>query len=132
MPLAQDTTASSNLPTVRKTGLSITLIRSPETAATIFAHRVSSASPSAPTARRTSVDRYRWAKRCRNPRGKCFVTLHWGAAELADVEKFLLIWIEISKRETAGEWESRLYLDNRSLIDFVDRLHNEASNSGHC
>jgi hypothetical protein len=48
---AQDTTASSNLPMVGRTGLSITLIRSLETAATIFAHRVSSASPGISTAR---------------------------------------------------------------------------------
>ena len=66
MPLAQDTTASSSLPTVRKTGLSITPIRSPETAATIFAHRVSSASLGIPTARRTSVRRCLWVSSWRN------------------------------------------------------------------
>jgi hypothetical protein len=55
LPLAQDITASSSLLTDRKTGLFIMPIRSRKTVATIFAHRVSSASPGIPTAGRTSV-----------------------------------------------------------------------------
>ncbi len=80
MPLAQGTaqgtTASSSLPTVRKTGLSITPIRSRERAATIFVHRVSSASPGIPTARQTLVGRYLWVSRWRNRHGKCRVSCY--------------------------------------------------------